>query len=134
MTMFLFFCLLLSSVQIHFSGQTIVAELAQNHQEHVRGLQGRTKLSENEGMLFIFDSPRSLSFWMRGVKIPLSIGFFDENRALIGMEEMELVTPENGERLYQSKRPALYALEMPAGWFERHNAVRGACFEWEENP
>jgi len=116
-------------LQISFSGQTIAVEVAQTQEEHRQGLIGRTELSDSEGMLFIYEKAHILSFWMKGMKIPLSVGFFDERRALIGIEEMAL--PKEGEtfKRYRSKRPAIYALEMPAGWFQRHGVSLGMRFE-----
>ena len=36
----------------------------------------RKSLGENEGMLFIYNQPRTMSFWMRNTHIPLDIGYF----------------------------------------------------------
>ena len=35
------------------------------------GLSGRSSLAENEGMLFIFDTPAVYEFWMKDMNFPL---------------------------------------------------------------
>lgn len=79
-------------------------------------------------MLFVFRSERPLSFWMRDTILPLSIAFVDRDRKVMGIREM---TPLNSEILYQSGRPGLYALEMPAGWFAAHGIQQGDRLEFE---
>lgn len=131
--MLLAFILLCQFTTIRLQDQTIRAELAQTQQEQIKGLQGRKDLPENEGMLFVYQKPQLLQFWMKGVKIPLSIGFFDENRVLVNIEEMPLAAKwELSPKLYLSRKPALYALEMPSGWFKRHQIELGTRFEWSD--
>ena len=40
-------------------------ELAVTPQEQAKGLMFRTEMAQDEGMLFPYDQPRVLSFWMR---------------------------------------------------------------------
>ena len=105
-------------------------ELALDLQEQSHGLMGRPQLKSDQGMFFVYEKPRILSFWMKGTLIPLSIGFFDQNHRLINVEEMSVpagaVFPE-----YLSKKKAMYALEMPAGWFKKNGIEEGATFYWE---
>jgi uncharacterized protein len=58
----------------------------------------------------------------------LSIGFFDENRCLINIENMDPQKSGN-PRLYKSQKPARYALEVPQGWFERHQISPSMHFD-----
>jgi uncharacterized membrane protein (UPF0127 family) len=120
---------------IRLNKETLSVELAKTDQEHYKGLMGRTELSDREGMLFVYKQPHILSFWMKGTKIPLSIGFFDENQVLLTIQEMFLLRrSERYPEVYRSFQPALYALEMPTGWFERHGIKPGTRFEWiDEN-
>ncbi len=127
---FILFC---ESTAIRLQSHMIRVDLAKQEEQQLRGLMGRTELGDDEGMLFVYKEPHILRFWMKGMKIPISIGFFDEHKVLINIMEMPL--PEKNERLfkrYYSSKAALYALEMPSGWFDRYNIVPGASFEWDE--
>lgn len=86
-----------------------------------RGLMGVKKLSDDEGMLFVFETARPLQFWMKNTFIPLSIGFFDAQGCLLEVQDMEPVRSvlEMNIPRYQSSSDAQFALEANRGWFKQ---------------
>lgn len=98
-------------------------EIAKTPEEQEHGLMFRKKISDEQGMLFIYQEERELSFWMKNTFIPLSIGFFNKNRELIDVQEMSPVMSEMQQAIpsYRSRGKAMYALEVNQGWFKRHN-------------
>lgn len=58
---------------------------AKTEEERVKGLQGVTELKEDEGMLFFFDEPQTVAFWMKDTLIPLDIIFIDEDMEVISI-------------------------------------------------
>ncbi|MFW5983439.1 MAG: DUF192 domain-containing protein, partial [bacterium] len=56
------------------------------------GLMFRKELGENKGMLFVFDSPRRTSMWMKNTFIPLSVAFIDKNGRILNIEHMKPLT------------------------------------------
>lgn len=83
--------------------------IAQSH-----GLKYLHHLPENTGMLFKFQSPRILSFWMQDTYIPLDIAFIDHEGTIVKTERMVPLSL----RSVTSGRPCVMALEVPAGTFE----------------
>jgi hypothetical protein len=57
------------------NNQTIEIEVAQTPQQQMIGLMNRKLLPPNRGMLFPFNPPQRVSFWMKNTLIPLDIIF-----------------------------------------------------------
>ena len=50
-------------------------EIADTPAERAKGLMFREHLDERAGMLFLFDPPREVAFWMRNTPLPLDLIF-----------------------------------------------------------
>jgi len=85
------------------------------------GLMNRFSLQPDHGMLFVFEAPQPLAFWMKDTYIPLSIAFVDRNGRILNIEDMR---PQD-EATHWSKGEALYAIEMRQGWFAAKGIAAG---------
>jgi len=94
-------------------GSKLVVEVAATPQTRETGLMNRFSLQQDHGMLFVFEAPQPLAFWMKNTYIPLSIAFVDRNGHILNIEDMR---PQD-EATHWSKGPAIYAIEMRQGWF-----------------
>lgn len=94
-----------------------VVEVATTLAQQQRGLQGRTSLKAGHGMLFVYDTPGTLSFWMKDTRIPLDILFFDSRGRLVNVHHAVPPCPPRTFLCptYTSRGPARYALELQAG-------------------
>lgn len=117
--------------KIKLGGKTITVEVARSNEQLAHGLMYRTQMGENDGMIFVFPDVDTRSFWMKNTFIPLSIGFFDEDKILVDIQDMEAVKSEmvTTPPSYVSAKPAKYALEMNRGWFLKNSIKVGAKFE-----
>ncbi len=105
-------------------------EVADSNEKREHGLMNRRHLGENEGMIFIFDEEQTLSFWMKNTLIPLDIGYFDQSKTLIDIQNMQPASPmEVRPKSYPSKKPAKYAIEMSENWFRKNRIKIGAKFK-----
>jgi hypothetical protein len=63
------------AAEAQMAGQRILLEVTRTPQEQAMGLMYRTSLAPDRGMLFAFDPPRPVSFWMKNVSISLDMVF-----------------------------------------------------------
>jgi uncharacterized membrane protein (UPF0127 family) len=103
---------------------TINAEIADNNEERTKGLMYRTEMGEYEGMIFIFENERQLTFWMKNTLIPLDMIFADDTGKIINIEEAQPCKQENCP-LYGSQGNAQYVLELNQGFCKQHNIQKG---------
>lgn len=63
------------SAEAEIDGQKIELEVARTPQEQAQGLMYRPVLPDNRGMMFPFDPPRPVRFWMMNTPQPLDMVF-----------------------------------------------------------
>jgi uncharacterized membrane protein (UPF0127 family) len=100
----------------------LVVEVVDTPDLRATGLMNRFSLQTDHGMLFVFDRPQPLAFWMKNTYIPLSIAFVDANGVVLNVDDMQ---PQD-ESTHWSRGPALYAIEVKRGWFASKGIAAGA--------
>ncbi len=113
----------LPKANVRVNDVPIVVEIARSVTAREQGLKHRTDLASGTGMLFVYPEPGILRFWMRDTPVDLDIGFFDLDGRLINIRRMQAL---DDRTFHESDRPALYALEVPRGWFAEHAISPGA--------
>lgn len=63
------------SAEVQIADQVIQLEVARTPEEQATGLMYRTSLPDDRGMLFSFEPPRAVQFWMQHTLIPLDMVF-----------------------------------------------------------
>ena len=97
----------MTEAKILINDNEYAVKLAVSDEDKETGLQGCTSLQKNEGMLFIYDTPQTVQYWMKDCEIPLDIIFIDED-----WEIMDVVQGEpNSEDLLECD-DVKYVLEL----------------------
>jgi len=102
-------------ISIYARGQlkaNFCVELANNYEERQRGLMFRKEMELSNGMMFVYDRPQSVSFWMKNTSIPLDIIFADE--AGIITKIFENASPFSTTSIFGG-HDVQYVLEINAG-------------------
>ena len=102
-------------VRVELKGRPFSAEVASTLAEQKKGLQHRTELSPDSGMLFVYEQPRQLHFWMKDTKIGLDILFFDAQRRFLNAHYSVPPCKQDPCPNYASEGKARYVLELSAG-------------------
>ena len=110
-------------------GDTIIdAILAQTPEERAQGLSGRPNLPPNTGMLFLFPEPGTYAFWMKDMLFNIDMIWISADRKIVYIEKN--ATPESYPKAFGPKDPAMYVLEVPAGFSDEHGLEEGDAVQF----
>ena len=87
-------------------------ELAATAAARTRGLQHRSHLADNAGMLFDFETPQPVAMWMKDTYVPLDMLFIDNDGRITRVVEDTLPMSLT---VIRSGGPARAVLELVAG-------------------
>ncbi len=109
------------AIGLEVGGRSVTAEPAVTPAQRSYGLQGRTGLPEDHGMLFVFRRALRPRFVMKSVSFPLSIAFIRGDGVIADIRHMD-----PGDRWgVEPDVPVNYVLEMERGWFRRNGVGEG---------
>ncbi|MBI3306134.1 DUF192 domain-containing protein [Candidatus Nomurabacteria bacterium] len=118
-----------TSYYVKIAGQNIKVEIADTPDKQAQGLSARQGLSEDEGMLFVFENASVYPFWMKDMKFAIDIIWLNEDKEVIYIKkdarpelfpETYGLKNEQGESLLTK-----YVLEVVSGFSEKNNLKVG---------
>lgn len=74
--------------QVNIDGREYVVAIADTDEKRSKGLMNQENLRQDEGMLFLYDTPSKRSFWMKDTPLPLTAVWIKGDR-VIGSTAME---------------------------------------------
>jgi uncharacterized membrane protein (UPF0127 family) len=107
---------------------TFRVEVADDSVTQMRGLSGRERLPEENGMLFVLDPLEDTLFWMKDMNFSIDIIFFDEKRTIIGIKEN--FQPCLSCEYLEAPGGTAYALEINAGLVRKFGIDVGDTIEF----
>jgi uncharacterized membrane protein (UPF0127 family) len=102
-------------------------EIAEDDEARGQGMMYRNKLEESQGMFFIFDREQPQSFWMRNTPLSLDMLFVNKNNEIVKIHKD---TTPFSESSYASLRPAIYVVEVIAGYTDAYDIKDGDKIVW----
>ena len=72
-------------MKIKINNKEYTVEVAETEDQKEIGLQNTHYLPEDEGMLFVYDEPEDVGFWMEDTELPLDIIFINEDFEVISV-------------------------------------------------
>lgn len=107
---------------IKVGDRTVQMQLAVLPLEMQQGLMGRRDLGADQGMIFVYQQPDRMSFYMRNTPTPLDIGFFDAKGLLCEVYPMH---PYDEKTVSSHSHVIQFALEMNQGWYKTNGVKTG---------
>lgn len=112
----------LPTIGVTLGGKPFTLEVANTDATRQAGLMYRQSMASDHGMLFVFDRPEPLSFWMKNTLIPLDIVFLDEHARVLNIEQMKPLDEWTQTRSFGA---AQYAIELNQGIAKEANIQPG---------
>ena len=101
-------------------------EIAATADQQERGLMFRKSLAPDRGMIFPYDPPQEVGFWMKNTLIPLDIIYIRANGTIahiVNAEPMDLTPLPSGE-------PVVLVLEIAGGRAAQLGIKEGDKVSW----
>lgn len=92
--------------------EEFVYEVLTTDAQHAKGLSGRLSVPENYGMLFVFDAPQKVGFWMKDMYVPIDMLWLADDGTILGIEEA--VSPDTYPTPFFPPEPVRFVLETRA--------------------
>lgn len=110
------------------STHSFAVEIAATEAQQARGLMFRTELADDKGMIFPYQSPQILSFWMKNTVISLDIIFINEDGSIANIAKN---TEPYSLDSVSSINPTVAVLELRAGLTEELGIKAGDIIRWQ---
>jgi uncharacterized protein len=106
--------------------------VASSQKELEIGLSETKSLSENQGMIFLFEKPDYYSFWMKNMKFPIDIIYINQDK-IVTIKDNVAPPKDNNEipAIYTSDEPSNRVLEIQAGLSKKYNFKKGDKVTYE---
>lgn len=101
--------------EIQVGEKKLFLELALTPEKREKGLMHRDNLQKGEGMIFVFENPQPMRFWMKNTRIPLDIGYFSPEGRL---KELHRGKPFDLSGMPSSSNSLQFVIELNAGDYQ----------------
>ena len=101
---------------------------ASTKEEKSRGLMFKKKLVDSNGMIFFYDKPQIVNFWMKNTSIPLDIIFINSEKKIISIK---YGVPFSKKRI-SSELPIIAVIEVPKNCSKKIGMQVGSKLSWNK--
>lgn len=121
----LFFVLIsnIKSPSLKVKEKILSLYVAKTDKDKQIGLSKYKSISNEKGMIFIFDKPDYYPFWMKGMKFPIDIIYIKDNKVITVLKDLRAESSDSV--IYYPTAPANKVLEINAGLSTQYNITPG---------
>lgn len=77
----------MNKIDVKIGNKEYEVLVAETEEEKTKGLQDVEELDDDEGMLFVYNEPQQVVFWMQDTTIPLDIIFINDDFEVISVQK-----------------------------------------------
>jgi uncharacterized protein len=101
----------LATMTQQIGSKTLTLEIATTPEQQQIGLMNRKSMPPDKGMIFVFNPPRQVHFWMKNTYIPLSAAFVAEDGTVVKIADMDPLS----EKHHSTDAPVKFVIEVNQG-------------------
>ena len=110
---------------VTINGHNLEVTVADSAEEKEIGLSETTSLSQNQGMIFLFEKPDYHAFWMKNMKLPIDIIYINNDQIVTIQSNVLPPKEEESPIVYIPTEPSDKVLEINAGLSEKYDFKKG---------
>jgi uncharacterized membrane protein (UPF0127 family) len=118
----------LKTIRLWLGPEELITEMALTPVQEETGMMFRTNMAENAGMIFVFDRPQQVSFWMKNCPLPLSAAYINSEGSIVEINDLKA---EDTNAVVAASDDVQFVLEVNQGWFNRHHIPTGTLVRTE---
>ncbi len=115
------------TIEVDVSGLEFEMLVADNAYKHAKGLSGKSLDDlDADGMIFLYDTPRELSFWMKDMEFDIDV-LWVKDGTIVKINE-DVRAPEEGEEpltMNSSPFEVDMVIELPVGVVDDRGIIAG---------
>jgi len=119
----------LPTVKLYLGAETLDAEKALTERQQMTGMMFRTNIQDTDAMIFVFQQPLQVAFWMKNCPESISAAYIDPNGVI---QEIHHLEKNDTNSVVAASANIQYVLETSEGWFGRHNVNTGMVIRTEK--
>ena len=119
----------LPTVKLYLGAEALDAEQALTPREQQTGMMFRTNIQDTDAMIFVFQQPFQVAFWMKNCPESISAAYIDPNGVI---QEIHHLEKNDTNSVVAASSNIQYVLETSDGWFRQHNVTTGMVIRTEK--
>jgi hypothetical protein len=119
----------LPTMKIYLGAETLDAEQALTESQQRTGMMFRTNIQDTDAMIFVFQGPFQVGFWMKNCPESISAAYISPDGVI---QEIHHLEKNDTNTVLAASDDIQYVLETSDGWFARHNVSTGAVVRTEK--
>jgi uncharacterized membrane protein (UPF0127 family) len=119
----------LRTVKLYLGAETLDTEQALTPREQQTGMMFRSNIQDTDAMIFVFQQPFQVAFWMKNCPESISAAYIDPTGVI---QEIHHLEKNDTNSVVAASSNIQYVLETSDGWFPRHNVTTGMVIRSEK--